>query len=105
MEQSRAAALDEGGLHPIDHPLDGTVVGLTDDELSAFKASDPSGLVRAEEAGIEAQIAVARRLSDEGLAYAPEGWSMGRFESGRTFLAPHVQAAEIETFFYLSYCA
>lgn len=104
-EEWHIAALREGDVRGTDKFLSGQVVDVEDEALVRFKEQDPAGLVRAHSAGLEQQNAYVRQLSDEGFAYASSGWKIGPFETGRTFLAPHRQAVELNTFFYLQFCA
>lgn len=103
-EEWHLAALRAGGVTGSDRVLQGEVVGVSDAELIALKATDAAGLVRAHQAGLELQGSLVRGLADDQFASGGRGWSLGPLATSRSFLAPYAQSAELNTWNYLAYC-
>lgn len=104
-EEWHLVALREGGVTGRNDFLRGEVTRVSDAELVAFKADDPAGLVRAHSAGLESQNALVRRIGDEAFLGGRDGFALGPLDVMGTWMAPHAQYAEFNTWNYLRYCS
>ncbi|MCA9491240.1 MAG: hypothetical protein KC621_15020 [Myxococcales bacterium] len=103
-EEWHLAALREGGVTGTNLFLQGEVTDVSDEELVAIKANDPEDLVRAHAAGIESHNTLVRRIGDEAFLHGPEGARLGPLDLMGTWMAPHAQYAELNSWNYFRYC-
>jgi hypothetical protein len=110
-EWHRAILADHGvpSINPYDDPaqwLDdlGSVSGMTDAQLSAFKADDPAGFVYLQSAGFDSTAALATRIEDE-LFFGSGGAQVGPLYFSQSPMLGFLVHDRVATLLYHALCA